>query len=169
VAEAFEAILRVLLIGVGATALLDLWSVLAVRAYGAPAPNWALVGRWIGHFPKGQFVQTNIALASPVRGELAIGWWVHYAIGIVYAAMLVGLWGLDWVRHPTLLPALIFGWLTLAAPFFIMQPGMGSGIAASRTPDPTAARLRSLVAHTVFGIGLYGSAAVAAWATRSQG
>jgi hypothetical protein len=36
------------------------------------------------------------------------------------------------------------------------------GIAASKTPDPTATRLRSLVAHTVFGIGLYGSSGLVA-------
>jgi len=40
-------------------------------------------------------------------------------------------------------------------PFFVMQPSFGFGIAASRTPNPTQARLRSLMAHTVFGVGLY--------------
>jgi Protein of unknown function (DUF2938) len=40
-------------------------------------------------------------------------------------------------------------------PYLIMQPSFGLGIAASRTPNPTQARLRSLVAHTAFGIGLY--------------
>ncbi|MCY1457414.1 hypothetical protein D9M71_747140 [compost metagenome] len=58
-----------------------------------------------------------------------------------------------------MLPALLFGLASLAAPFFILQPGMGAGIAASRTPRPNTARLRSLMAHTVFGIGLY----LAAW------
>jgi hypothetical protein len=36
-----------------------------------------------------------------------------------------------------------------------MQPGMGAGIAASRAPRPNAARLQSLVTHTIFGLGLY--------------
>jgi hypothetical protein len=36
-----------------------------------------------------------------------------------------------------------------------MQPGMGAGIAASRTPHPAAARLRSLVTHLIFGFSLY--------------
>jgi hypothetical protein len=39
-----------------------------------------------------------------------------------------------------------------------MQPGMGMGIAASKTPNPKAARLKSIVSHTVYGIGLYSSA-----------
>jgi hypothetical protein len=50
---------------------------------------------------------------------------------------------------------LIVGLGSVAAPFLLMQPGMGAGIAASRTPRPTAARLRSLVTHGIFGLGLY--------------
>ena len=65
------------------------------------------------------------------------------------------------MARPTLGPALAVGIGTVAAPFFLMQPGMGAGIAASRTPRPNAARLQSLLTHAVFGLGLY----VAAWAT----
>ena len=60
------------------------------------------------------------------------------------------------------MPALIVGIGTVAAPFLLMQPGMGLGIAASRTPGPRAARLRSLLAHAIFGVGLY----AAGWAVR---
>jgi hypothetical protein len=38
---------------------------------------------------------------------------------------------------------------------------MGAGIAASRTPSPAAARLRSLVTHGIFALGLY----AAGWVT----
>jgi Protein of unknown function (DUF2938) len=36
-----------------------------------------------------------------------------------------------------------------------MQPSLGLGVAASRTPNPTQARLKSLMTHSVFGVGLY--------------
>ena len=55
---------------------------------------------------------------------------------------------------------------SVAAPFFVMQPAMGAGIAASRTPRPAAARLHSLVTHTVFGLGLYATALVISVAMR---
>ncbi|WP_127350177.1 DUF2938 family protein, partial [Enterobacter ludwigii] len=42
------------------------------------------------------------------------------------------------------------------------QPAFGFGIAASRTPHPWLSRLLSLLTHIVFGIGLYGVAAVLA-------
>ncbi len=72
--------------------------------------------------------------------------------------LLLAIWGLDWARYPTPPPALIVSLVGLVAPFFIMQPGMGAGIASSKTPNPNAARLRSIVTHSVFGIGLYASA-----------
>nr|WP_202899843.1 DUF2938 family protein [Kordiimonas gwangyangensis] len=59
------------------------------------------------------------------------------------------------MKAPTPLPALAVGIGSIIAPFFIMQPAFGFGFAASRTPAPWKARLKSLVTHTVFGMGLY--------------
>lgn len=161
--EGVEFIVRAVLIGAGATVILDGWALLVTRAYGAPAPRWDLVGRWVAGLPRGRFVLANPGAAPPVRGELALGWIVHYAIGIAYAALLLAFAGLGWARQPTLWPALLCALLTLAAPFLVMQPGMGAGIVASKTPDPTAARLKSMIGHTVFGLGLYAAAVVTAW------
>lgn len=160
--DGLESAVRVLLIGVGATAVLDIWSLLMKRFFGTPLPDLGRVGRWFGYFPRGRFVHDNIAAAAPISGELAIGWFAHYAIGIAFAAVLLALYGLEWARHPTLLPALIVGLATVAAPFFVMQPGMGAGIAASKTPNPAQARLRGIINHTVFGFGLYISAVLTA-------
>jgi hypothetical protein len=149
-----------ILIGAGATALLDVWSAARARFAGAPAPDYALVGRWLASLTRGQFFCETIARSAPVQGERLIGWIAHYLIGIAFAAILLVVCGSGWARQPTLLPALIVGIGSVAAPFLLMQPGMGLGIAASRTPNPRAARLRSLTTHTVFGFGLY----AAGWA-----
>jgi Protein of unknown function (DUF2938) len=160
--EAMESVLRALLIGAGATAVLDLWSLLLKRLFGVPTSSWSMVGRWVGHFRRGRFAHSSIAAAEPVQGELALGWLTHYATGVVYGGLLLALCGLEWARQPTLLPALIVGIATVVAPFFVMQPGMGAGIAGSKTPNPAQVRLRSLMNHTVFGLGLYLAAVLAA-------
>jgi hypothetical protein len=160
--DAAEIFLRTILIGVGATVVLDLWSVVAHRLFGFLPVNWAMVGRWVGHFPQGRFMHPNIAKASQVKGELFIGWSFHYAIGIAYAALIMAILGLDWACSPTLAPALIIGISTVVAPFFILQPGMGAGLASSKTPNPNMARLRSILNHSVFGFGLYGAARLSA-------
>ena len=156
--EGLEFVVRAALIGIGATVVGDLWAEFLTRFFGAPAANWGFVGRWFGHFPRGRFVHDSIARASAVRGERIIGWAAHYAIGITFAALLVAICGLDWARRRSALPALIFGLVTVAVPFFVMQPAMGAGIAASKTPKPAQARLRSIAGHTVFGVSLYASA-----------
>jgi hypothetical protein len=153
-----EIVARAVLIGIGATIVMDLWAVVRKRVFGIASLDYRMLGRWIGNLPRGRFVHDSIGAASPVRGELIVGWCAHYAIGITFALLLLELWGPDWARHPTLLPALMVGVLTVVAPLFILQPAMGAGIAASRTPRPSTARLRSLLTHTVYGIGLYLSA-----------
>lgn len=157
-ADAIEYVLCALFIGVGATIAMDLWSIFQQRVLGISTLNYAMVGRWIGHLRHGQFAHTSIGAAAPIPGEGVIGWTAHYAIGIIFAAVLLAIWGLDWASRPSLLPALIVGIGTVVAPFFIMQPGMGLGIAAAKTPKPNLARLRSVITHTVFGVGLYASA-----------
>lgn len=144
-----------LLTGVGATAVMDLWAIARKRLLGTPAPNYGLVGRWLAHMPRGRFRHASITAAQPVHGEQLIGWTAHYLIGIAFAALLPAVWGIAWFQHPTLGPALLVSIGTVAAPFLLMQPGMGAGIAASRTPRPAAARIQSLVTHAIFGLGLY--------------
>lgn len=146
-----------MLIGIGATAIMDTW-LLLLRRMGVPTLNFAFIGRWVGHLFRGQFAHAAIAKAAPIRGELAWGWLTHYAVGVAFATVLVGIQGAAWVHHPTLLPALAVGICTVAAPLLVMQPAMGAGFAASRTATPLRNCLRSLVNHTVFGFGLYLSA-----------
>ena len=159
--EALDYLVRVVLIGAGATAVMDIWAVARKRLLGIPPLDYGLVGRWLAYLVRGRFRHESIAAAPPVQGERALGWTAHYLIGIAFAAMLIAIWGLDWARHPTIGPALIVGIGSVAAPFLLMQPGMGAGVAASRTARPATARLHSFVTHGIFGLGLY----AAAWAT----
>ena len=68
--------------------------------------------------------------------------------------------GAGWTSDSRVLPALLVGVATVVVPLFVMQPAMGAGIASSRTPTPVRNCARSVVNHTVFGFGLYQSAAL---------
>ncbi|MDH0338153.1 DUF2938 domain-containing protein [Metapseudomonas otitidis] len=158
-----ETVVAVVGIGVGATLVMDLWGWLLRRLTGNAGLDYALVGRWVGHMPRGRFRHAGIGRAAPVRGERVLGWTCHYLIGIGFAALLVAVAGPAWLCRPSLWPALVFGLLSVAAPFLVMQPAFGLGIAAARTPEPLKARLRSLRTHLVFGLGLYLAALGMAW------
>jgi hypothetical protein len=157
--EAADFLVHAFLIGAGATAVMDIVAI-ARKRLGTPPADYGLVGRWLAYVARGRFRHNPIAASPPVRGERVIGWTAHYLIGISFAAILLAIWSIEWARHPTIGPALAVGIGSVAAPFLLMQPGMGAGIAASRTPNPAAARLRSLVTHGIFGLGLYAAGRV---------
>lgn len=147
--------LRAVAIGIGATLLMDLWNLVLKRAFNIPSLNLCLLGRWLAHLPNGTFRHASIAASPPKPYECPVGWLAHYSIGIAFALVFVALASRAWLVRPTLLPALLYGIGTVVFPMFIMQPAFGLGIASSRTPNPTQARLKSLLTHSVFGVGLY--------------
>ena len=154
-----EGLLRAIAIGIGATAVMDLW-LLLLQSLHVPTLNFALLGRWVGHMPRGRWAHEGIAKAAPVRGEVALGWAVHYATGIAFATLLAAVAGPQWLQAPSVMPALALGIVTVAVPLFLMQPAMGAGIASMRTKTPVLNCLKSLANHTVFGLGLYAAALV---------
>jgi hypothetical protein len=142
-------------IGVGATLALDLWNLFLRRVFRIQSLDYCLLGRWLRHMPEGTLWHAGITRASQKSFECTTGWIAHYTIGVAFAVVFVVLISADWLARPTLPPALLYGIGTVVFPLFIMQPMFGLGIAASRTPNPLQARVKSLGTHAVFGVGLY--------------
>ncbi len=161
---AIQCIVQAALVGAGATLFMDAWLLLLQRL-GIARLNFTPVGRLAGHALEGRFAHDNIAQATAMPHEAALGWLTHYAVGIAFGWMLTALLGSQWLRSPSLWPALGFGVITVLFPFLLMQPAMGQGLAAGRTDSPWRNRLRSGVNHAVFGLGLYLAARLLApWA-----
>jgi hypothetical protein len=154
-----QIIIRVIFIGLGATIIMDVWAVIAEAVLEIPQSNFAMVGRWLGHMPQGDFSHDSIRAATPVAGEGPLGWAVHYLVGMIFAALYVAVGGQRQLSRPQLLVAVLVGVTMIVFPFFLMQPAMGAGMMAGNRPDPTFAQLKSLMSHLSFGIGLY----LAAW------
>lgn len=57
-----------LVIGAGATALVDLWTIVRRRVFDIPLPDYAMVGRWFAHVARGRFRHESIARSAAVRG-----------------------------------------------------------------------------------------------------
>ena len=150
-----ESVVGAIAVGLGATLVMDLWNLFLKRAFGIPSLDFCLLGRWLLHMPGGRFRHASINAAARKPYECAVGSIAHYSIGGAFALVLVVLVSEDWLAQPTLQPALLFGLVTIVFPFFILQPAFGLGMAAARTPKPAQARLKSLMTHTVFGVGLY--------------
>lgn len=148
-------VIHAIILGTVATIVMDLFAALQKRAFGIGSLDYALVGRWIGHIPKGRAIHRPITQSTPVMGEAAIGWAAHYLIGVTFAAGYLALTGkIEGAAFGPFAP-ILFGAATVAAPFFLLQPALGAGIAARRMPNPWIARMRSLSAHLAFGVGLW--------------
>ncbi len=149
------ALLAAILIGLGATLLIDLWALFLRRGFNIASLDYCLLGRWILHMPTGVIVHRSITAAQPKRHECPVGWIAHYLIGTGLAIAFILVAPDGWLERPTPLPALAFGVATTLVPLLILQPSLGLGLAASRTPRPSLARLKSLGTHTIYGLGLY--------------
>ncbi len=157
-----DLLYRAVVIGVAATAALDLWGLLLNRLFGLPMANWGLIGRWFCHLPRATFVHADIGRAAPFANEAAVGWTMHYLIGIAFAAATLILAGPEFRAAPTPFWPLVVGWLTVGFGWFVLQPGLGLGIAASKRANAMQIRALNLIGHTVFGLALF----AAAWAIR---
>ena len=145
---------EVVVIGVIATLVMDLWQRL-LQAIGIPTGSWGLVGRWVAGLPRGILVHRPITASPAVQNEVAIGWAFHYAVGIAYAALYLVILKFGFGSKPTLGSALLFSIALLAVPWFVMQPALGMGFMAARTPKPATVRAVNVSVHAVFGLGLY--------------
>ena len=123
---------RSALLGVGATATMDAGAELVRRTTGVPPLDYRLLARWIGHMRTGRFAHDNIADAEPIPGEAKLGLVVHYSIGVSFAGLLLA-WRPRWTERPSLGPAMAIGLGTIIAPWFVMQPAFGLGVASAVT------------------------------------
>jgi hypothetical protein len=144
-----------IVIGIGATLVMDLWNLFLKRTFSMQSLNYCLLGRWLSHMPSGTFRHASIGAARQKPFECTVGWIAHYSIGVTLALVFVVLVSSEWLARPTLLPVLSYGLGTVVFPLFVLQPSLGLGVASSRAPNPTQARLKSLMTHSVFGVGLY--------------
>lgn len=146
-------IVLMIVAGIVATAVGDLVTYV-MGLIGLGKSRWNMVGRWLAGIPKGKFINSDLANSPVIPGESLIGWGFHYLTGIIYGVMYIGLCSLtDYA--PTLITAVMFGAITVAAPYFVLKPGMGAGVMARKTPNPLKSCTLSLVVHLFFGLGLW--------------
>ena len=160
--------IEIVVVGVIATTIMDLYQQIIRMISGLARTNWALVGRWVVQMTRGRFVHDTIEDAPQVNGEDGIGWMFHYFVGIVFAGLyLIVVYG-PLGSQPTIVNGLVFGLVTLAFPWLIMQPALGFGAFALKLPNATSVRVQNLASHLVFGAALYIGAVISQTLLKAQ-
>ncbi|WP_164661090.1 DUF2938 family protein [Tropicibacter sp. Alg240-R139] len=144
-------------LGLGATLLTDCVGFLR-QGVAATHGFYCLVGRWVGSVHCQGVFHDDIRTTPPVRAEAALGWAAHIGLGLVFGMAFAVLFGAAALRSPQAWQGLSFGVLTVLVPWLIFQPFFGWGVAVARAPEPWKLRLRGLITHAVFGLGLWLSA-----------
>jgi hypothetical protein len=148
-------IIDILIVGIAATLTLDIVQQLMKLLLNWPATNWAIIGRWAAGVAQGKFVNHAIGSSPQVDNELALGWLVHYGVGIAYGAIYLFLVYVILGTGPAYVPAMAFGIVSVAVTWFMMEPILGAGVMAANVDDPQAKRLQDFGSHLGFGLGLY--------------
>jgi hypothetical protein len=134
---------------------MDIAALFARHVLRLPTGRWDLMGRWFGYWFKGTLVHRPISESEPIAHELAIGWIGHYVTGIIYGIAYLGVVENALAAEPSIETALVFGLVTLAAPWLFVQPSIGVGVFASNAPHPWVIRLTNVAMHMAFGASLY--------------
>ena len=110
--------LQIVIVGVGACVVFDVWQRIFHWFTAIPPSNWAIVGRWtIGLLTSGQLMAHDLELRPNRRNELGIGWCVHYGIAIAYAAIFMLLMKAN-ILAAEFADGLLFGVVSVVVPWF---------------------------------------------------
>ena len=141
--------------GIIATIIFDIFQFSLSYAYNINKPRWDLVGRYFIGIKEKKFFRDDIENEKQIKNELFIGYIVHYSIGIIYGIFYVIL-NLFFSNNPSLYLALIVGFLTVLGAWCIMMPyAYNIGFFASKKEEQKQIIVQNLIAHFIFGIGLY--------------
>ena len=147
-------VIQILIVGVVACAIFDLWQRVFHKLTAIPPSNWAMVGRWsLGLMTSGQLIARDLESQAERKNELLVGWLVHYGVAIGYAAVYA------WLMQANILQAafgdgLFFGVLSVAVPWFFFLPCLGKGMMARLTPNPPLVCALALMVHSLFGVSI---------------
>jgi len=146
--------LQIVIVGIGACVVFDVWQRIFHWFTAIPSSNWAMVGRWtIGLMTNGQLFVRNLELQPSRRNELGVGWFVHYGIAVVYAAIFKLLTSVN-ILAAEFADGLLFGVVSVIVPWFFFLPCLGKGIMGRLTPNPLLVCALALMMHSIFGVAI---------------
>ncbi|SVE64096.1 uncharacterized protein METZ01_LOCUS516950, partial [marine metagenome] len=141
--------------GIIATLIFDLYQYSLSYAYNIDKPRWDLVGRYFAGLKNKKYFSEKIDEEIPIKYELLIGYVTHYFIGIIYGVMYV-LFNYIFFEDPSFFLALSFGFATVIGGWCVMMPFVYNiGFFASKKEERMQIIVQNLLAHFIFGVGLY--------------
>ena len=70
--ETMSYVLHATIIGAGATAVMDIWTIARRARFAVPLANYALVGRWLAWMPRGRLPTGIVATGERVAPSMTV-------------------------------------------------------------------------------------------------
>ena len=141
--------------GIFATLLFDLFQISLFYAHNINKSKWDLVGRYFIGLMNRKYFRDDIANDIAEKNELLIGYIVHYIIGSLFGILYV-LLNMIFYIEPSIFLSLIIGFITVLGSWCILMPlTFNIGFFASKKEDQKQIMVQNLIAHFIFGVGLY--------------
>lgn len=148
-------IINILITGIIATFIFDIFHISLSYAYSINKSRWNLIGRYFVGLFYGKYIQEDLENENEINYELFIGYIIHYIIGIIFAFFYITL-NLLLFEQPSIILALIVGLLTVLGGWCILMPfAFNIGYFAMKQDNQKKLLVQNLIAHFIFGIGLY--------------
>ena len=145
-----------LISGIIATFLFDLFQISLFYAYKIKKSKWNIVGRYFLGLRKGMYFRYDILNEPLEKYELIIGYFIHYMIGSIFGLIYI-IFNIILFKEPSFFLALTIGFLTVLGGWCVMMPyAYNKGFFGSRVENQKELLVQNLIAHFIFGIGLYG-------------
>ena len=148
-------LLQGIITGLFATFLFDIFQISLAYAYNINKSKWNLVGRYFGGLRQKKFFREDLSIDEEINNELILGYAIHYIIGSIFGIIYVIINKILYYE-PSIIVALIIGFITVLGAWCIMMPlAFNLGFFASKKEEQKQIMVQNLIAHFVFGIGLY--------------
>ena len=153
-------LLQGLFAGLIATFFYDLYQISLKFSYNINKSRWDLIGRYFINLYKGKRFQEDIYNEKTENNELLIGYIIHYLIGSIFGIFFLCINYIylsdNLISIGTFYIALIFGLSTVLGSWcFLMPFAFNMGFFASKNEDQYQILIQNLLAHFVFGVGLF--------------
>ena len=142
-------------IGIVATLFFDIFQISLLYAYKINKSQWNLIGRYFTGLTRGKFKQLDLNGEPKENNELIIGYIVHYIIGAIFGLFYLIINKILF-EEPSLILAQIIGFITVLGAWCIIMPfALNIGFFASKKENQMQIIIQNLIAHYIFGIGLF--------------
>lgn len=148
-------IIKGILSGIIATLIFDIFQYALFYGYEINKPKWNLVGRYFATLHINKIHQNDLESINKIDHEQVIGYSVHYLIGSIFGIIYISI-NIIYYDQPSILLALIIGFITVLGGWCFMMPFVFDiGFFASKKEEQKKILVQNLIAHFIFGVGLY--------------